>query len=592
MIFYPQIEIGDGLMAKNPMIAHLLTKAKSLWEDKRTYKKRLLLSASVWAAVCYTFIFFGPLEMVAFAGNSLEYSYKEVLVPLLVLALGIWAVMSALTALIRGKIFNYIVTVGFSVLVAGYLQGAVLNGNLGKLTGDRIVWESMYPKMVINFGIWIFILVAFLFLMYLKRSWWRKTLIAVSLALVVMQVVPTVTICLSSPADRVEKGVLTEEGLTAFSSKDNIFVFVLDRLDYDYIEEVLADDPAFFDRLDGFTAYTDAISGHARTQPALSEILTGGRDLAFTVSSKEYFEKSWDVKGQNMLKALDSEGYDISLYTKLTYLFSDNDLPSKYVSNYSTNKGSINTLSVLFKLMKLSIYRYAPIAIKPFFWADTTYYNNGAYASATGTIYNLNADSTYANRLVNGTASDTDSAFKLYHFFGTHSPYTMREDGTRANGSTSVLEQAKGSFNNLIRIFDRMKELGIYENATIIITGDHGAPINDYTPVKKATRIGLFYKPAGNQGAPVVWSEAPVATENIPATLLKAAGADYSAYGRALDEVGEDEILTRTYYKTAQGGSANHESILYTYSITGKASDFANWELVSAEEIPVGNHFY
>lgn len=579
-------------MAKNPMIAHLFTKAKSLWEDKRTYKKRLLLSASVWAAFCYTFIFFGPLEMVAFAGNSLEYSYKEVLVPLLVLALGIWAVMSALTALIRGKVFNYVVTAGFSVLVAGYLQGAVLNGNLGKLTGDAIAWEVMFAKMVVNLGIWIYILLVFLFLMYLKRSWWRKTLIAVSLALVVMQVVPTATICLGSTADSEEVGALTEEGMTAFSAKDNIFVFVLDRLDYDYIEEVLADDPAFFDRLDGFTAYTDAISGHARTQPALSEILTGGRDLAFTIPSKEYFAKCWDAKGQNMLKALDSKGYDISLYTKLTYLFPDNELPSKYVSNYGTNKGDINTLSVLFKLMKLSIYRYAPIAIKPFFWADTTYYNNGAYSSATGKIYNLNKDSVYGERLANGTASAADSAFKLYHFHGTHSPYTMREDGTKANTNTSVLEQAKGSFNNLIRIFDRMKELGIYENATIIITGDHGAAMDDYAPVKKETRIGLFYKPAGKQGTPIVWSAAPVATENIPATLLKAAGVDYSAYGRALDEVGEDEILTRTYYKTAQGGSANHETILYTYSITGKASDFANWKIISAEEIPAGNNFY
>jgi len=133
-----------------------------------------------------------------------------------------------------------------------------------------------------------------------------------------------------------------------------------------------------------------------------------------------------------------------------------------------------------------------------------------------------------------------------------------------------------------------MKSLEIYEKATIIITADHGAAINDSKPVSKPTRIGLFYKPSGSAGTPLAYSAAQVSTENIPATLLKAAGADYSAYGSALDEISEDEQITRSYVKSLTESGGSGERQIYKYDIVGDAADFDNWKVTEVLDIEHG----
>jgi arylsulfatase A-like enzyme len=105
--------------------------------------------------------------------------------------------------------------------------------------------------------------------------------------------------------------------------------------------------------------------------------------------------------------------------------------------------------------------------------------------------------------------------------------------------------------------------------------------------VQKETRVGIFYKPAGATGE-AVYSSAPVTTADIPATVLKAMGADYSLYGAALDEIAQGQDRVRPYYKTIYVGDPLKEAYLYTYEIRGDASVFDNWVLVDEGEIPYG----
>ena len=216
------------------------------------------MAGSVMLALAFTFIFFGPLEMVAFGGNSLAYSYKSVLGLLALAAVAVFAVGSVLVALLRGKIYNYVVCSLFALTLCGYLQAALLNGDLGALTGDSIDWVSYRLPMMLGLGLWLLILLILFFVMYLHRKVWSMGIKWISLILVVMQFAPTVGILAGSYADTAIKDIgsytLTQEGMYEYAKKDNIFVFVLDRLDYDYIEEVLKEQPEFFNKLDGFTS--------------------------------------------------------------------------------------------------------------------------------------------------------------------------------------------------------------------------------------------------------------------------------------------------------------------------------------------------
>ena len=580
-------------MSQQQKNTELQKKLKALWSDSRSFGKRFAMAGAAWGAACFTFVFFGPLELVAFSGESLVFRYDQVAWILALAALAAFALGAGVLLLLRGKIFNYAVSVVFALTVGGYLQSAVLNGELGLLTGDGVDWPSFAPAMVTELLLWGLILCGVLFVMYLHRELWRKAVIWISALLMVMQLTPAAMILLGAYDSNHTAGqsqwFLSEKDMYDYSAKDNIFVFVLDRLDYDYIELALKQDPAMLDGLDGFTGYTNAISAYARTKPALAHLLTGDTELAHTVPRREFYREVWQQGDRHILQDLAAADYEISLYSTFNYLFSDADLAKQYVRNASDGKGDLEELTVLRKLLQLSAYRYAPTAMKPFYWADTNYYNSGAYEDADLKAYEFN-DAGYAPGFRESTAEGTKNSFKFYHFFGPHAPYTMNADGTAGAEPTTVQAQTIGSFKNLIAAFDRMQELGIYEDATIIITGDHGAAVSDTKPISKETRVGLFYKPSGSAGTPLVSSRAPVSTANIAATIMKAAGADYAPYGRALDEIGEDEQIVRVTYKTISDTTTWKEVELIKYHVTGDASNFNNWEIVS--RIPIDNSFY
>lgn len=155
---------------------------------------------------------------------------------------------------------------------------------------------------------------------------------------------------------------------------------------------------------------------------------------------------------------------------------------------------------MLKNLLTLSAYRYAPLLMKPFFWCYTDEVANSAFRESKR--YEID-ESKYAAQLAGALSADREkNSFKFYHFFGPHAPYTLNEDGTKSDAPTDVVSQTKGSFQILYNMFDRMKQLGIYKDAAIIITADHGDPVYDSKPLQKATRIGLFYKPPGAENTP------------------------------------------------------------------------------------------
>lgn len=70
---------------------------------------------------------------------------------------------------------------------------------------------------------------------------------------------------------------------------------------------------------------------------------------------------------------------------------------------------------------------------------------------------------------------------------------------------------------------------------------------------------------------------------NIPATIIKSTGADYSDYGNALDDVAEGDPVTRVcYYINAE---QTDKPKIYVYKIQGDASDFKNWANTEVFEV-------
>ena len=563
-----------------------MEKQKKLWQDDRSYRKRFIFALIVLFAVCFTFLFFGPMEITAYGQSSLVFNFDTGLPVMAAFAVGVCIVGALVLAIFRGRIFDYILTAVFSLLLCGYIQGNFLNGKqVGALMGDSIQWSAQKTSMTLNLLIWLLVFLVPFFVLYFSKKVWKKTLIYISAALVVMQGVAFVTMFTSGTvsAGSNKSHYLSTKDESVYSSKHNTLVFLLDRLDYDNIEEIKREEPHFFDRLDGFTSYDNAISNHCRTIPAINYLFTNCDSLLWKVPQEQYLEQSWDYGGKNILKDIKVNNYTLDFYTDINCMFASGDTVQNYVSNLPKSVDNLSRKSLVRNLCNLSGYRYLPVALKPFFWCYSDDVNNNIFKS--NNMYKI--DETQYDKIGGFSKTDSTNYFKYYHFMGSHNPYTVNVNGIRT-GSTDVISQTKGNFQILYRAFAKMKKLGVYDNSTIIILGDHGDIGDNYQPLAKATRIGFFYKPAGREGTPLKASKAPISFINMPATFAKSAGVkDYHKYGKPIDEVGENDQVTRYYHRALYGyySGARHEKYLLTYQIDGDAALFKNWKLKNSEVI-------
>ena len=527
--------------------------------------------------------------MVAFSANSFVFTYQDVTTLLLVAMVAVTIVGTLVVSLLRGKIYNYAIAIIFTVTVAGYLQAALLNGSVGALTGESVAWSTMKKEMAISLIAWLAVFVAVITVLYFHRAFWRNMVISVSILLVVMQAAPLVGILFGAYEEtRIPEGsrvTFANEGIQEFSAQENILVFILDYMDYDYVEAIYNEEPSFFDDFRGFIGYSNAVSTFGRTNPSVCNILTGYSEGAYIVPRAEFMKNAWDSQQPNVLDLLQQQGYSVEMYAHISDIFTSNDTAINYVSNAVQLEDTgveIVPGEIFKKLMYLSIYRYAPMVIKPFFWEYTDFYNEGVLKdSDSSDIFAL---------LLKGNASRSEKAFKLYHLDGAHPPCYLNRYGEHMPTQTNEYEQTMGCLHLLKSVFARMKELGIYDDATIILTADHGDPTKMWNNNFQGMQIAMFYKPAGSENAPLVWSDAQVGTVNIPATIVTAAGRDDTQFGVALDAVG-NETYERIFYRIHGSESSKYvEQYLDTYKISGDAGNFSNWVLEETKTII--NPFY
>lgn len=367
--------------------------------------------------------------------------------------------VTLLLSFLKGRIFNYAITSIFSITICGYIQGNFLNTSVGALTGEAIAWNKLDSVMIINLFIWFIFFMIPYFILFLDEKMWRGILKFTSAMLITMQFVAFISLSLNGAiAIEKERYSLGQVGMFDYSSNENTLVFLLDALDYKYIDMVLEDDPHFFDCLEGFTSYTNAISEHTQTVPSVNYIFTNSPN-AYDIPFRTYVEQSWEQENKNILKELKKAEYDISIYSDMFTIFGDT-VPIDLVSNVIKDEG-INTKELVKRLVKLSLYRYSPLALKPFFWSYTEDINTVFYADG----YKID-ESIYAKGIDKFSLSENNQ-FKFYHFMGSHPPYVLTENGKRSETPTDVVRQTKGSFNILFTAFDKMKHLGIYDDTTI-----------------------------------------------------------------------------------------------------------------------------
>lgn len=544
---------------------------------KESIKKKVKQVFPILLYYLVTVVIFTPNELYLNNTKDFPLPYWYFFVKLLLSGvIVVLTLMAGMILYLNKEHLNLCLIFMFALLTAGYIQGLFLNGNMSVLDGTGSNAYSS-KSIIINFIIWFVVISLFIFLAWKKRIFFEKLMNIVSIWIVLIQLVTLGTLFISAEeiTSKNEMALMTE-GMLEVGKKDNILVFVLDKFDGTYVDEILEEDLNFFQPLHDFVFYKNAASTFNPTYDSIPFLLTGA---AFDEESHiDYVKYAYD--GRNLLTDISDARYDIGIYTDKRYV---SEQIKDRISNYKEDVQRTCSMKDLFSLMKqCSMYKMAPFAVKYYYIYDTS---DIALLTVNDKIVNIEDDLPFYHKLIREglkvSKNDVEGAFRFIHMHGGHPPYTMTEDFQhiaydyrRDEHWGSGVSQRKGAMKIIYEYISQLKKLGKYDDALIVITSDHGITDelcdSDGNMIKVSYPI-LFVKEPLDAHENMIVSSAPVCHEDLIAMIRKRIGI--SVADKTLKEIDADQKRVRyTYISTPD--------VLEKFEIDGAIDKVDNWRFL------------
>lgn len=471
------------------------------------------------------------------------------------------------------KLFRaaYLVIAGISC--AGYLQGIFFNGALHAMNGEGQSWST--SKLILNLLIWFVIMLAVVLGGSFKthvRTLCRLVCIYISL----IQLVTLGWLLMTSnlKSDHAH-AVITNRNALELAQEENVLVFVLDNFDCSWFEELCEEDEHILEALADFTYYRNSTSQFAHTGDGITSLLTGA---AWKEDAGSYF--AYAHQSSDAYEQLENHGIDVEIYTDVGLL------PKKiyqHMENYAEDVKQKYDMNKTYRtMMRTSLYKTMPFVLKKQYEYYTSDIKDMSY---NPDVWSIDNDLLfYQNLMDNGLqiSKNEKRAFRFYHMRGPHGPFYLTEDlKYEPTGRTSSRNaQGKGSLKIVYEYLEQLKALGKYEDATIIITADHGVgKIVDTNRTSgspdQTSRPLVLVKTKGEQHTEMQTSEAPVTQAELMPTVLDAFGITYGAQGRTFAEVPVGEQRQRVHVD-------DYYDRHIVYMIDGHAAKLDSWRIVQA----------
>ena len=297
-------------------------KFRALLTDKRKFRMRLIPALLMSFAFAFTFFVFGPYELYISNMKYITFSFRYLVMPMVICGLCVFIVLSFILLMLRGKLFNYALSFIAALTIAGYVQGNFINIKHGTLDGSSVDWTAYTIPAVLNALIWLGILAFVLAVMYFSRKAWTLGIGIVSVMLIGAQTVALISLLTTTNFTIISgNGYLSDDGIYELAPKNNVVVFLMDRFDTAYAKKQL-EDPEVEKNLSGFTYYEDFTGSYSRTYPSVNYLLTGIK-TDYSVPTDEYVKKAWEET--TFLKDIKNAGYASKIYTEANYVYFDID---------------------------------------------------------------------------------------------------------------------------------------------------------------------------------------------------------------------------------------------------------------------------
>jgi len=444
------------------------TKDKTI-EKKISYLFPLILGP-------FTFLLFGPIEMVTRNSAALWFSWIDVIHIIIVAFLVCFAILLLIVFFLPRKIQRYYIAVIWGIGFALYIQGNIIQVDYGILDGSAPVWDEYRIWAIINTLIWIVLLVLPTLTVRFWHSVTFKLMGYITFVLLTVQIVSAITVIVqNSPTDDASQQLIVTADLNhTVSDNQNIVVFVLDSFDVYYMNTFLEEEPQIKDLLDGFVFFDNVLGMFNYTVVGAPIIYTGKPFLNETLYL-EYLDMAW--KGSPIYPLLREKNFITNLY--IPNLISP--LVVDLIDNVHHSDGWVMTTvtGMANSLFRFVGVRYFPHIIKSPVWMYISDFDKHRISTQgyIGRTSSLDMDFRFHQTLLNeGLVVISDkNMFSMFHLNGPHTPIIYDRNVQPATpGVTTLTDQARGSLQIVLDYIEQMKEVGVYDDTLIVITADHG----------------------------------------------------------------------------------------------------------------------
>lgn len=589
------------------------TKEKNPGRTSRFCKKNELTILLISLAFSFTLFFFAPLDV--FIGNQKDFivGFGRVFPPMLITAVAAAAalfILQNLMLLIHEVAYIILSRFAFGLLLAGYVQMLFLNGKMTSFTGDAYHYTDNKAATILNMALFVVLTFLPMFLSVAAINNPKNKVLNFSGGKIVpymcalfflMQLAGTGTSIISADFGKYKKNYtsyLSYEPAMSLSKEENIVVFLVDRMDGDWMDKAVERYPELKEKFEGFTYYRNNISHNTQTFPSVPQMLTNymyeGTEWA------DYVSKAWD--GDTVPKNLKENGYNVNLlidnlttYSSVAQLKDQCDnirqCEEDNIDYNYTGKGGIVP-----SMTRISLAKLSPYALKSLYTVGM-----GANLSSEFIKYktvmedrmpmatDVESDLRY-NDYIRSHSLNADSEKKVFsytHLNGAHNRSERLVALFDETGTEPIerVETLRGDLEIVFYYMEQMKELGVYDNSTIIILGDHGRPPVEIEQsgkkyLESPIMTSLLIKTKNADRASLqIDSEAELSNDFFPASILEYAGIDHEKFGYSYNDVITQDLHPARYLQTYDFQGYGRLEAKTLYKIMGDARDFDNWEV-------------
>ena len=476
---------------------------------------------------------------------------------LLVPASILLVVLTTIAVLLPGKAHRLYLAFLLAIGICLWIQGNLLVWNYGSLNGRSIDWGEAAWRGWIDGTVWALILG--ISVVFAERV--NKVIVTASMALLVVQVALIGAETIRQPSVWQAKPGSEEwspSWTSEFSKQRNVIQLVMDGLQSNVFDEIVTADSAHYAGVfDGFTFFKDA-SGHFQSTHFSDPAILSGKLYRNEMPMQEFFQQT--LNGPTTINVLHDSGYEVDyvpphewfLAGRYDHLFL---IPSPYGGTEAEYERSMAAF-----MMDLVLFRHAPHFVKRWIYNDQQWLFQGMTVHDERMKFRRFGDDAFLRDVTkNLSVTRERPVYKFMHLLSTHPPF-VTDSNCEFAGSVlpvtreSMTNQIRCSLESVIAFLERLKEVGVYDSALIVIQADHGlygAPfhLNDRAqraegyaiePTMAASALPLLMVKAPGARGPMKVSHAPVMLRDLPATIAATLGLHVTFPGTSVFDVRED----------------------------------------------------